>query len=373
MRGPISIPKSLFPSLINLVNRTFRSDGIGRMEEEYAFLFDKNNRKNILVFEDQRRIAAVVSYLCEDVWIEKTRFKMALVGGVATDEQYRGQGLATRLMERAFQNCLKQSIDLMYISGTRNLYQRLGCTVCGKFYTAILKKEKTWNPRPELGIRPYHEKDFSKYLPIIETESTRIHHAPERFKQLLRKNHFEKSQQKSFTIIRKNQVAGYLVVGLSENKNEIREYAGDRKALVGVLPLLLETPDCSEVKIFISGTDRNLLNSLENKGIPFTLGPLPKGTVKVIHFGRFFKKLKPLLIKKEIRGLSLSQRQNRILLKYRDENFQKELGEGTWLTRIIFGTPEGNEWKSLPDEGLLVEAVKKIFPLSFPEYGIYYT
>jgi len=65
--------------------------------------------------------------------------RIASIGGVCTHPDYRGLGLATRLLETCVHKLVAEGARLMLVSGMRNLYARVGCVAAQDFEAIVLK------------------------------------------------------------------------------------------------------------------------------------------------------------------------------------------------------------------------------------------
>jgi len=101
------------------------------MGSEFPVLFAPENAENLYIFRDGDRIVSHVGVLRQKIVTMGIEIPVACIGSVCTDPDYRGRGLASQLMELAIRRSVELGDVLMYISGGRGLYRRLGATPIG--------------------------------------------------------------------------------------------------------------------------------------------------------------------------------------------------------------------------------------------------
>ena len=67
--------------------------------------------------------------------------QVASIGGVCTHPEYRGLGLATRLLDYCTRKLTAEGARLMLVSGMRGLYTRAGCVTAQDFEYIVLKPD----------------------------------------------------------------------------------------------------------------------------------------------------------------------------------------------------------------------------------------
>ena len=153
------------PALYNLLNRCFRPQG-GHMEYCFPHFLAaphpfsrldevKEPLSHLWIALDGERIVGHVG-VQEALWcLDGESLRVGCIGAVCTDEEARGQGIATKLLEAAQEAARKQGIDLFMISGTRGLYTRQGGVPCGMIYRLILTPQNPpQNPSEKPSEKP---------------------------------------------------------------------------------------------------------------------------------------------------------------------------------------------------------------------------
>ncbi|HEX29105.1 TPA: GNAT family N-acetyltransferase, partial [Candidatus Poribacteria bacterium] len=99
IEGPRAARKDELEAVIALSNSVFRSRREGDMGREFPTLFCEENCENLRIFLDDGKPVSLIGFTVRDIFIMGASIRVCNVGSVCTDPNYRGQGLATRLLE----------------------------------------------------------------------------------------------------------------------------------------------------------------------------------------------------------------------------------------------------------------------------------
>ena len=99
MEGPRSVRREEMQSMAQLVDAVFMGGREGAMFGAYPQYFSEANNENHFVFVDGGRVVSHFGMDQRDVSIAGCRLRVGCVGAVATYEEYRGKGMATRLFD----------------------------------------------------------------------------------------------------------------------------------------------------------------------------------------------------------------------------------------------------------------------------------
>lgn len=135
-----------------LSDRVFRpglQPGTG-MGAEFPLLFHPDNAANLYFAADGGDPVSLVATYKSAMAINGSRLDVLSIGSVATLPEYRGQGIATRILETVMDDA-RPHHPLMLISGDRGLYLRLGCVFFGSLVRARVGAEDIRDHRWTLG------------------------------------------------------------------------------------------------------------------------------------------------------------------------------------------------------------------------------
>ncbi len=348
------------------------NDWMQRIEETSSIVPDNIVSMDILL--DGKSISHV-GIREREIVVYGCRTMVGFIGGVATKPEYRNRGLATRLMESSIRRIDDDDGDVMFVSGGRGLYERLGCVDAGEVSEFTVKRsESAGITEQKIELCPYQEKDIVKIVSVYQKEPVRFHRPLENFKYNIRRHSVPLWIEPDVLIMKhEGEFLGYLCVQESKKKEGrepghgyISEYAGDRRAVISAIPALFEQYDFNDLRLWASRHDTAFIRMLSEFGIEHSRRNLMGHTFKIINFPRLMNRFLPYL--EERVGTALAD-----VLEFtqKDDNFTIRLGgeefstDGRSLALIVFGSYDGRERELIPTEGVIAKALEAIFPLPF--------
>lgn len=136
MEGPRAPQCHELEDVVGVIDAVFRP-GRPSMGAEFPQLLSTSNVRRLRIFADSitGRPVAHAGYLPQELIIEGHRIPVAALGSVCTLPEYRGQGLASRLVESIMEQAASEGLAIMLISGDSGVYKRLGAVETGDFLT----------------------------------------------------------------------------------------------------------------------------------------------------------------------------------------------------------------------------------------------
>ena len=372
MEGPRGLKPREFDSLCALVNTVFRSDGNGRMEEQYPLLFAPENFDQVFVMVDEGEVVSHVGSLTRDTSVLGHRLTTMSIGAVATYEAYRGQGLATRLMEAAIKRALEQDAVLMPISGGRGLYTRLGATRIGQYALYTVPRDAL--AAGETDIQRAGPADLPEMTRLYAEEPSRYVRSTADLRAAVDAAWICDRDGETVVIREGGRLAAYAGIQKRRPDREgegrrarLAEIAGSRSALLGGLPGLYDRYGVDAIEIATTASDRELASLLRGHGI----SPEPQGftgTVLVLqperllgvfgdYIGDVLGRAKP----------AWEVTEESVVIRGGGQAHRLPAGE---LGALVFGVvpPDPYPLAAVPS-GPLKTALEKVFPLQLPWYG----
>jgi hypothetical protein len=304
--------------------------------------------------------------------------RVGSVGGVCTHPDYRGYGLASRLMDHCTRQLVQEGARLMLISGGRGLYTRLGAVPLGRYACFTLKPGSLRRAEIPVKLRPATRADAALCSQLYAREPVRFERRVSRFD-----DHFripeDEAHAEEWIIEMDGQPAGYLMLFTPWDFVEhpeagiryVWEYAGSRLALVAALELALRESPLQEVTFPVPWQESDLITLLRLHGASDAPDSCPDHTARIINFSGLMSDLRPYLHSRLSahlrRGLRFEQRG--ALLHTHDDDVaciqrgpaRLELDVAT-MTRLVCGDP-GFSQASLSVPEALSETLAAIFPL----------
>ncbi|MHC5054736.1 MAG: GNAT family N-acetyltransferase [Planctomycetota bacterium] len=282
-----------FPDLFELVDGVFRSGG-GSMARDYPRLLAEPNRFNLRVIVEDGRVVSHAGIAIRGASIEGMCVRVALMGAVATHPDSRGKGYATACVRSAMERAVECGADVMWISGGRGLYKRLGARAVG----SDLEYEVTPNhvrrfARPELEVRELTEEHLLEAAELYAHEAVRFVRPFEDWRCALRIGFAFDGPSSFLGVWDAGRLAAYLVVRRPGRDGEslVVEYAGARGILLGALAAALERCGAAALRLHVGQHDRTLASRLRAGGLVGSTAPT-SGTVLVLRFDSLMGRLR---------------------------------------------------------------------------------
>lgn len=293
MEGPRTIKFNELNSAINLSNSVFRINA-GRkptMHLEFPHLFSKDNAGNIMAFFDNNNVASMMAMYYYDMIYYGCNLKISCLGSVCTDPEYRGNGLATKLLKACEDKMDNDDIDICIISGGRGLYVNNGYKKIGKVYHVTFNKECEFNDSGYdiKKIDDINEDSVRIIHKIYENEPIRFVRPLTQFEDLLKTASFSNvimGEQRIYIAYKNDIPVSYIIYSrLDDKKGQMIEYVGNIDGVMSAISYIMKNDDIDKLEFWFFKDDFRLLNISDAKE-----ESLP-GTVKIINKERFLEKM----------------------------------------------------------------------------------
>lgn len=381
MEGPRHPQLSEIPSLSELLDRTFRAQRFDKGERdimltEYAQLVNGDNLDHLWVFVDGGHVVSHVGVYPRWMIIEGCRVDTASIGAVATSTEYRGRGLASRLMDSAIRQSVDEGRPLMPISGSRGLYKRIGAADCVKTVTySINPCDAARLADPDLVVRDASPGDVPAMADLYRRHPVRNGRYLEDYRRALQIQ-FGMNKPSVFKMIYRrgsDKPCAYMIAQREEAGSflaRIGETAGDPWAILGAIQALVEsdTPAAGQADALVLDvmpSDVPMHGILETAGLKGT--PAVQGTVLVTD---------PPRLVRDIEAYQAERLGPRTRLEVRVEKGMAtfSVGKAAWscpaenVSRVLLGSL-GNP-ASLPEAGPVADVLRQITPIPIAPYGL---
>jgi predicted N-acetyltransferase YhbS len=343
---------------INLSKKIFKDN----MDKQFTSLFSEENWNHMFIALDNNKIVSLLNYYPSKVQIGPTILKLASVGSVCTDEQYRGQKIASTLLSLAEKQMIIESIDLIVISGWGGIYSAFGATLAGNVYEYNIQKDLL-KMNEDIQVVPYQEEDYPSMVDIQKQESVRFIREVQEFKRLLQAQTYqdEFATYPIFMVKNNENIVGYFIGILATEGDEIgiKEFAGNREFLFHGLYQLTSLTQRDKVHFAVDCKDDfvHYLEKYENKKIH------QHASFKIINELPLLRKLS-VYIRELFPQTSFCYILEENHVKLMIENEELKIKRGEELIRFVFGHPDYPKF-DLSDKTLLNNLVSKVFPVPF--------
>jgi GNAT superfamily N-acetyltransferase len=117
------------------------------------------------------------------------RIKTASLGGVCTDPEFRGRGIATRLLDYCIDEATRAGAKLLIISGDRGLYLRAQAALAGPVWETRIVHREHGDSEQALTVRAAGPDDAPALSRLHQAEPVRYLRSGDFFARMLRHGH----------------------------------------------------------------------------------------------------------------------------------------------------------------------------------------
>ncbi|RJP17806.1 MAG: GNAT family N-acetyltransferase [Candidatus Abyssobacteria bacterium SURF_5] len=265
--GPRSVKAAEHASAIDLLNRTLRPGGPPSILQEYPLVLSERNLRNMRVIVHDGRVVSHAAVYFSNLRTQDAILRVGCIGSVATDPEYRGRGLASRVVG----DCL----DLMREAGCHvavlwtqrhSFYRRLGLEAAGSEYLFRLTIADIAD-EPLCRVAPYDPKHLAGIMRIHEGESLRTERSRREYEE-----YFSIPKARTLVGLRGDLVTAYAVLGKGEDfKGCVHEWGGDPADLFHLVRKLAVSAGLKEVLILAPAAVNPFVDVLMSKRVPYLL------------------------------------------------------------------------------------------------------
>ncbi|MCX6378564.1 MAG: GNAT family N-acetyltransferase [Armatimonadetes bacterium] len=376
MEGPRGVRLEEIESLHNLTDMVFRPSTVNPpvMAKQYPQLFNADNYDNLRVCVEGGICVSHVGMKMQDAYLFGCRMRTACIGGVCTHPDFRKMGLASQCCNDAWRIAYETGVDVMLVSGDRDLYRMRGCLRVGNDTVYHVTPETLPIVSESITLTPMSEVELPLIVECYRREPVRFQRYPSDYLYLLQSRWAMNSPLDLWVLRERGDFRGYIFAKnpLGKSESNLIEFAGDRRTILAALPFLFQRYSLTKLHFQVQRYD-NLLRSLcEGYGWE-GVSQSTSGTVALINFPQLMTRMLPRF--EEMIGVEMSaqlrfsQEGDTYLFGLSAEEFTTDRDTAT---RMVFGTTTGMEPVIQGLGGRLGEALRTILPLPALWYGINY-
>lgn len=293
--GPSHPSPKEYPALLKFLSRCYGFSDPKWFENDTAFFFGTQpaQLKTKWVLKADGRFVSHVGVFPFDALVEGRPLKVAGIGSVATDPDFRGRGLVKRLMAHVGNEIHKEGYDLSILWGERSLYGPFG------YERALFEDHFTFNKRSlrfsalRKGVRPVKDADWPFFEKFYSSHPFRIKRTTAYTRTLHRR--FSRSFPEPVWVLEESRkIKSYAVVLKTGAEGlEVAEWGGQAEDVVALLSTLLPKTGTSWMTLPLYPGSGLYDWACENHD---TLAHVNSSCmVKIFHLGRVLKAFEPQL------------------------------------------------------------------------------
>lgn len=327
----ITCTKAHYEEAMSLVKDVFNPN----MIHKYPFLLGEQNMEHQFIALHENKVVGVISYTIDTLRLGLFSLRLASIGAVTTHPDFRGQGIATKLLSMAESKMKEEAIDIVVISGDLNLYKRFGADHLSLLAAFVLPKV-----RSDYELIQYREEDADFYHELYQSQPYVFERSKYDFKRLVKAVITEDPWEQSafYGIALKGQLKAYVVLNTrpTHHDGQIREFAGSASAVTSVTQSLMERHHVKEIRLDLIHNDPQVA-ILKQLGLPHHHHPF-ESVLKVIDFNRLIDQLQPYF------DYVLGDDHDQLMIRYYDGLYQFKFKDSHYETsdfneaqHILFG------------------------------------
>jgi GNAT superfamily N-acetyltransferase len=290
---------------IKLADRIFRDREQTSMAEAFPYSFSGALSQSIGAFE-QGRLVSFTGLVPAVMQVGPARLHAFLLGQVCTDPAFRGKGYASQVMDAVVRHIGRSGASLMYVSGSRSLYERNGCFSFGRMHTLTLTAN--WAKRrlaardSGIVIRKRTGTDWLGISSLYHAKNVRFEYSVWDIADLIQAEPLASCMKQGHDVLAAEsdgELAGFLVytvpkIGIKTTRvPKAIEWAGDGRVVGDLLAHAIAIQGFEALQIGIPSHEEALLNELKQAGdSEEKTGPYP-GTVHIANPARLLRQLEP--------------------------------------------------------------------------------
>lgn len=178
---PLSQKSSCFEDTIKLIEKSFSYQKEYSFQNDFAPLIDESNHKNCFVMLDENeKVIAHIGAKDRTITLDGKKFTITMLGGIAVDEKYRGQGNFQTLLQDVLAEKRSDTSLFLLWSDNEKLYNKFGFHLCGTQFEiekriTPISFEKTkyhlLNEKQKKEVKNLYQSSFAKtYLTLDRSE-----------------------------------------------------------------------------------------------------------------------------------------------------------------------------------------------------------
>ncbi len=360
MEGPRSPSETEFTQVLNFLDKKLRSESTWSISAEYPTAFTASNLHNMRIISDDEK---VLSHAVMKPLIIKSPhviFKAGAIGSVVTDDDHRGQGLSTQIIQDCLKLAKEQSCDIAILwTDLFDFYRRIGFELAGSEISFVIEDKFEVAPNqlrfsidsrvsPDAIHRLYSNHSVNSVRTLDETR---------KFLSI--------PLTKVYTAWEPNgQLAAYAIEGKGiDLDGYIHEWGGSVSKLMALFSFIRNHKQNPYV-IICPNHAQNLIEELKKQTVTMNQGFL--GMIKLVNFDQLAAKIKRAFRAEGISDFVLEKHPDCFVFGVGQDLYT--LTKETDMVRMLFG-PINFRSLGIFEKEETLQKMEKILPLDFWIWG----
>jgi len=243
--GPRTAAAEELPKLLRFLNHVFKTGATSTIERCYPSLYSPANLHNLLVITYQDEVISHGGVVYKEVRLFNQTLKVGFIGAVATDEDHRGRGYASKILRALIKKMKDDGVDASVAWSERGeLFNALGWESAG---AEVVGKIEASRPA---GEYPFDIVDFiDDYDALYQIYSAKKANTVIRSFDYMKRN-LGHPHRRTLLAKRSNMTVAYLVYEMKQSETHVLELEGDASACGFLLNRLVMLEELPYVRLF---------------------------------------------------------------------------------------------------------------------------
>jgi predicted N-acetyltransferase YhbS len=165
---------SYLEKTIQLIEKSFHYSPNHSFAIDFAPLMSEENHHNCFIMVDENQnVLAHVGAKDKQIEINNKKFNITMLGGIAVDEKYRGQGMFHELFQDVLAEKKSDSSFFLLWSDQEKLYSKYGFILCGHQFENISQSYS--DQFTQTTLAQLSEVEFQEIIDLYEKSFKKIH------------------------------------------------------------------------------------------------------------------------------------------------------------------------------------------------------
>ncbi|MCJ8013976.1 GNAT family N-acetyltransferase [Paenibacillus sp. KQZ6P-2] len=294
-----------------LSNFVFRQPEQKSMCKLFPYLFNPGISHSYGAFTEEGNMVAFMGMVPEIIRLGSARLHVFGLGSVCTHPDYRGQNIASRLLEECMDHAKRSGASLVFVSGDRSLYMRSGCQYFGRVSFAALNHTAASALQADAAegwtIRSMVPEDIFAVTGLLSAAQAGYEQGPTQLLTLLGASaipEIYRLDSQALVAIRNGKIQAFAVAAVhstdgrstasSHDPSQAVEWAGDVQGCALLFAEMLSRFPAQQMIIPVPWQEERLLELLKASGAKVSDGQ-NSGTVWMTDAAKLLAQCAPLL------------------------------------------------------------------------------
>lgn len=227
--------------------------------------------------------------------VGRAKLPVYSLGAVCTDPDYQGNGYASHILKAILDDIQKTPAPLLFVSGGRSLYTRVGCRTFGKAFN--LEIERSVEETGEIKIREMSATDILGMTQLASKREVAFEQTAHDIALLIDAEAYAscvKRKHKVLVAEKEGQIVSYFIVSLSYLEGGHHEalgieWAGDSAGIRTIVSSCFDLYGVNKVRLYVPWQEAELISQFP-KAVSYV--EENQGTILVTQLDQLLEQLK---------------------------------------------------------------------------------